>query len=97
MFTDPSIIKNTDHVEFNDKNLYNVRFVRENSLPAVSQYLLPKQGVDDAIGELSLVGNNQNNDFNKNDLNNINDITLNTEAVHDKQVITKSYVDQFRQ
>ena len=64
LFTDPSKIKNTDHVEFNDKNLDNVRFVKVNSLPAVSQYLSPKQYVDDAIGETSLVGNNQINDFN---------------------------------
>ena len=27
-FNDPSIVKNTDHVDFNDKNLDNVRFVQ---------------------------------------------------------------------
>ena len=27
-FNDPSIVKNTDHIDFNDKNLDNVRFVQ---------------------------------------------------------------------
>ena len=31
-----SIVKNTDHVDFNDKNLDNVRFVNVNSYPAVN-------------------------------------------------------------
>ena len=30
LFNDPSIIKNTRHVNFNDKNLDNVRFVKVN-------------------------------------------------------------------
>ena len=32
-FNDPSILKNTGHVHFNDKILKNVRFVEVNSLP----------------------------------------------------------------
>ena len=32
-FNDPSIIKDTGHVDFNDKILKNVRFVEVNSLP----------------------------------------------------------------
>ena len=47
--------------------------------------------------ESSLVRNNQDNDFNNYNLTNINSITLNTHAVIDNQVITKSYVDQFHQ
>ena len=43
---DPSIIKNTAHVEFNDKNLNIVRFVRVNSIPAVREHLTPKIYVD---------------------------------------------------
>ena len=34
-------------------------------------------------------------DFNDNKLKNINSITLNTQAVNDNEVVTKSYVDQF--
>ena len=53
--------------------------------------------VDAEIGELSLVRNNRDNDFNNNNRTNINSITLNTQAVNDNQVITKAYVDQFHQ
>ena len=53
--------------------------------------------VDASINESSLVRNNQDNDFNNNNLTNINSITLNTQAVNDDQVITKAYVDQFHQ
>ena len=42
-----------------------------------------------------MVRNNQDNDFNNNNLTNINSITLNTQAVKNNQVITKAYVDQF--
>ena len=46
---EPSIIRNTAHVDFNDKNLDNVRFVKVNSLPAVREHLTTKFYVDDAI------------------------------------------------
>ena len=36
---DPGIIRNTAQVDFNDKNLDNVRFVKVNSLPAVREHL----------------------------------------------------------
>ena len=38
-FNDPSIVENTVHVDFNDKNLDNVRFVNVNSYPAVNSHL----------------------------------------------------------
>ena len=44
-----------------------------------------------------LVGNIKENDFKKNNLTNINSITLNTKAVNDNQLITNAYVDQFHQ
>ena len=53
--------------------------------------------VDNAVDGSSLVRNNQDNDFNNNNLTNINSITLNTQAVNDNQVITKAFVDQFHQ
>ena len=53
--------------------------------------------MDNAIDGTSLVRNNQDNDFGNYNLTNINSITLNTQAVNDNQVITKSYVDQFHQ
>ena len=49
LFDDPSIIKNSAHVDFNDKNLDNVRFVKINSLPAVGENLAAKYCVNQAI------------------------------------------------
>ena len=45
------MIKNTAHVDFNDKNLDNVRFVKVNSMPAVGEHLTAKHYVDNAIDE----------------------------------------------
>ena len=45
----PSIIKNTAHVDFNDQNLDDVRFVKVNSMPAVREHLTPKFYVDQVI------------------------------------------------
>ena len=96
---DPSIIRNTAHVGFNEKNLDNVRFVQVNSLPAVREHLTPKFHLDQAISfsvdEHTLDRNNQDNNFNNHNLTIINSITLNTQSVNDNQVITKAYVDQF--
>ena len=71
-FTDPSIIKNTAHVDFNVKNLDKVRFVQVYSLSSVSQQLTAMQYVDDAINESTLVRINEDNDFNNYNLTNIN-------------------------
>ena len=83
------------------KNLDNVKFVRENSMPAVGEYLAAKYYVEKAIlkiaDELTLVRNNHNNSFNDSRWTNKNSITFNPQAVHDNQVILKSYVDQFHQ
>ena len=58
-FEDSSIRRNTTHVDFNDKNLDNVRFVKVNSMPAVGELLTTKDYVDNAIyysvEELSLL------------------------------------------
>ena len=48
-FNDPSIIRNTAHVDFNDKNLDNIIYVNVNSLPAVGEHLMAKYYVDNAI------------------------------------------------
>ena len=73
------------------------KIVEANYQPAVIEHLTPKIYVDNAIDEISLVGNNQNNDINNHNLTNINSITLNTQAVEYNQVITKAYVDHFHQ
>ena len=49
------------------------------------------------LDELSLVRNNQDNGFNNHNLTIINSFSVDTKAVKDNHVHTKSYVDQFCQ
>ena len=51
-FNDPSIIKNTDHVDFNDKYLDNLRRIRGNEMPVAPNDLIPKLYVDNAIHDV---------------------------------------------
>ena len=62
LFNDPSIIKNTAHIDLNDKKITNARFIQVNQLPQIDSHLTAKLYVDDAIDETSLVRNNQDND-----------------------------------
>ena len=39
-------MKNTANVDFNDKNLDNVRFIQVNSFPAIPEQLTAKSYVD---------------------------------------------------
>ena len=96
-FYDPSIIKITAHIDLNDRNISNARFIHVNQLPQIDSHLTAKLYVDNAIDESSLVRNNQNNDFSNSNLTNINSITWNKQAENDNEVITKAYVDQFHQ
>ena len=97
LFNDPSIVKNTEHIDLNDRNVTNARFIQVNQWPQIDSHLTPKLYVDNAVDESSLVRNNQDNDFGNYNLTNINSFTLNTQAVNNNQVITKAYVDQFHQ
>ena len=66
---DPSIIKNKDHVDFNDKNLDNVRWIKVNKRPAVEEYLTAKLYVDNALSDiLSYVDNLHEINRNRRDL-----------------------------
>ena len=51
-FNDPSIIKNTDHVDFNDKKLDNIGWVKVNKMPAIEEDLTPKVYVDNTISNI---------------------------------------------
>ena len=51
-FNDPSIMKNTTHVDFNDKNLNNVQSIKVNSFPTFEEHLTPKYYVDQAISNI---------------------------------------------
>ena len=95
LFNDPSIVKNSEHIDLNDRNITNARFIQVNQLPQIDSHLTAKLYVDNSIDEQSLVRNNKDNDFGNYNLTNINSITLNRQAENDNEVITKAYVDQF--
>ena len=93
-FNDPSIIKNTAHVDFNDKNLDNVRFVKVNSMPAVGEHLTAKYYVDNAlskaIDESSLLRLDTDEKLTQ------DTIDLNSTLISSKTIVelpTKNYVD----
>ena len=96
-FNNPSIFKNTAHVDLNDRNITNARFIQVNQLPQVDSHLTAKLYVDNSIDEPSLFRNNKDNDFGNYNFTNINSITLNKQAENDNEIITKAYVDQFHQ
>ena len=88
-------MKNTAHIDLNDKFITNARFIQVNQWPQIDSRLTPKLYVDIAIDGESLVRNNQDTDFNNYNLTKINRITLNIEAENDNEVFTKAYIDQF--
>ena len=54
-FIDPSIIKNTHRVDFNDKDIDNAHSIKVNSFPTLEEHLTPKIYVDNAVSESSLL------------------------------------------
>ena len=88
-------IKNIEHIDLNDRNITNARFVQVNQWPQIDSHLTAKLYVE--IDQPSLVRKNQDSDFNNYNLTNIKSITLNTQAVNDNDVITKAYVEHFHQ
>ena len=96
-FSDPSIVKNTEHIDLNDRNITNASIIQVIQWPQIDSHLTPKLYVDAEIGELSLVRNNRDTDFKNYSVTNMFSITLNKEAVNDNEVISKAYVDQFHQ
>ena len=97
LFNDSSIVKNNAHIDLNDRNITNARFIQVNQLPQINSHLTPKLYVDTEIDQSSVVRNNKDNDFGNYNLTNINTITLNKEPENDNEVVIKSYVDQFHQ
>ena len=100
-FNDPSIIRNNAHVDFNDKNLDNVRFVKVNSLPEVREHLTPKHYVENAISyrldELSLLRLDPGEQL---ELDEQDSTILNSALTSPKTIIdlpTKSYVDSLQE
>ena len=101
LFNDPSIIKNTAHVDFNDKNLDNVRFVKVNSMTAIGEHLTAKYYVDNAISnsvdESSLLRLDANE---KLELDKQDSIILNSTLTDPMAIIeipAKAYIDSLHE
>ena len=97
----PSIIKNTAHVDFNDKNLDSVRSIKVNSLPGVREHLTPKFYVDEAfsywLDDLSLLRLDPNETLKLDEQDSI--IPNSTLTIHRTtiELPTKSYVDSLHE
>ena len=96
-FNDSSIIKNTDHVDFNDKILDNVHLIKVNSYPTLDAQLTPKFYVDhfvlDCVDEASLLRLDPKGKIHHGKLDSI---FLNSSLTSPRTIIelpTKSYVD----
>ena len=50
-FNDPSILKNTEHFDLNDRNFTNARFFQVNQIPLIDSHLTAKLYVDNAISD----------------------------------------------
>ena len=100
-FNDPSIVRNNAHVDFNDKNLDNVTFIKVNSIRAVREHLTPENYVDQLIfykvDELSLLRLDPNKELN---LDEQDSIIPNSSLTSPKTIIeiaTKSYIDSLHE
>ena len=81
LLNDSSIVKNNAHIDLNDRNITNARFIEVNQMPQINSHLTAKLYVDNSIDESSLVRNNKDNDFGNYNLTNINSIILIVEKV----------------
>ena len=96
-FNDLSIIKNTNHVDFNDKNIDNVGLIKRNKMPAFPEYLTPKIYVHYAISESPLLGLDPDEKLN---LDEQDSLLLNFTLTLPNTIIelpTKSYVDSLHE
>ena len=51
LFNDGSIVKNNTHIDLNDRNITNARFIQVNQLPQIDSHLTAKLYVDNAISD----------------------------------------------
>ena len=92
-FNDSSIIKNKDNVDFNDKDIDNVGWIKVNKWPRDGEHLTPKLYVDNAIHESSLLRLHRDE---KLKLDEQHSILLDSILIPPNTIIelpTKSYVD----
>ena len=92
-FNDSSIIKNTDHVDFNDKDIDNVGWVKVNKWPRDAEHLTPKIYVDNAISESSLLRLHRDEKLNLDEQDSILLDSILTPPNTIIEIPTKSYVD----
>ena len=100
-FNDPSIIKNTDNVDFSDKILDNVKWIKVNSFPTIPEYLTAKifvnNAIFDGVNEHSLLRLHPDEKLN---LDEQDSILLNSTLTLPNTIIelpTKSYVDSLHE
>ena len=99
-FNDPSIIKNTELGDFNDKILENVRWIRVNSFPTLEEHLTLKIYVDQAISNIIDESLLRIDSDEKIKLDEQNSIVLNSSLTSPKTIIelpTKSSVDSLQE
>ena len=96
-FNDSSIIKSVDNVDFNDKDIDNVGWVKVNKWPKDAEHLTPKIYVDSAISESSLLRLHRDEKLN---LDEQDSILLDSILIPPNTIIeipTKSYVDSLHE
>ena len=97
LFNDPSIIKNTEHIDLNDRNITNCRFLSVNQLPQIDSHLTAKLYVDNSTNESSVL---RLDPIEKLDLDNQDSIILNSTLTDPKTVIeipTKAFIDSLHE
>ena len=100
-FKDPSIIQNNAHIDLNDKNNTNARFIQVNQMPQIDFHLTAKLYVDQAVyywlDELSLLRLDPEE---KLKLDEQDSIILNSALTSPRTIIelpTKTYVDSLHE
>ena len=97
LFNDSSILKNTEHIDLNDRNLTNARFIQVNQWPQIDSHLTAKLYVDNSIDEPSLLRLDPEEIL---DLNEQDSIILNSTLTSPKTIIelpTKSHFDSLHE
>ena len=51
LFNDPILIKNTEHIDLNDRSITNARFIQVNQLPQIDSHLTAQLYVDNAVSD----------------------------------------------
>ena len=97
LFNDPSIVKNTEHIDLNDRNITNARFFQVNQMPQIDSHLTAKLCVDNAIDQSSLLRLDPDETP---DLDNQYSIILNSTLTEPKTIMeipTKPYIDSLQE